>query len=572
MAVTATQVQNLYLAYFGRPAEPAGLTYWTAQTSATVDQVSAAFAQQTEYTATYGSLTRLQTIEKLYQNLFGRSAQSNELTYWNNSADVSVSKMALALTNGATGTDRLTLDNKVQFAASVTSTLSSTASAQETINATNSVSVTFNNAPYTNATIANYVAAVATANSGITQAQAAAQFYANASTNLQAILSPTLKGNATAFSINGVNTNNVDFKALTAGTIKLDAVGGAPAAVSIVIGANPTSNKATSVAFTGTTNGAEALTLSEANTTTKIVDTLTFNVSSIDTSTTAANKVLTLGLTDLTALKTIDASASSVGFTTAGVNDLTGLANLSSVKTGSGADTLTVATTAANAVALTVDTGAGNDTVTATAGSAALTVSTGDGVDILTLTTGNANLTANAGAGNDLVSLNAAASTVGTTHTAVIDLGAGNDTLKVTALTNLHNVPNQAAGTDSTTVTLLTQDLIKVSNFGAGDKLDLSTGVASFQALSTTGAANVAQATTLLAAATAAAADVNGAVPAGGGAVVAHTTTFQFGGNTYVLGADTDAGVGAGDGLIELTGFQGSFATTAGATGVFTAA
>jgi len=552
MAVTATQVQNLYLAYFGRPAEPAGLTYWTAQTSATVDQVSAAFAQQTEYTATYGSLTRLQTIEKLYQNLFGRSAQSNELTYWNNSADVSVSKMALALTNGATGTDRLTLDNKVQFAASVTSTLSSTASAQETINATNSVSVTFNNNPYTNATIANYVAAVATANSGITQAQAAAQFYANASTNLQAILSPTLKANATALPSNGVNTN-ADFKALTAGTIKLDAAVGA---ATIVIGATATSNKATSVAFTGTTNGAETLTLTEASTT-KIVDTLTFNVSSIDTSTTATNKVLTLGLTDLTALKTIDASASSVGFTTAGATDLTGLANLSSVKTGSGADTLTVATTAANAVALTVDTGAGNDTVTATAGSAALTVSTGDGVDILTLTTGNANLTASAGAGNDLVTLNAAASNGGTSHVTTIDLGTGNDTLKIGTFTNLHNT---AAG--GTTAALLAADLIKVANFGAGEKLDLSAfnGGDTYAALSSTGAANVAQATTLLAATQAAVNDVTALAGNAG----AHVTTFQYGGNTYVLHASNDTNVGTGDGLIELTGYQGSFAANAG--------
>lgn len=553
MAVTATQVQNLYLAYFGRPAEPAGLTYWTAQTSATVDQISAAFAQQPEYTATYGSLTRAQTINTLYQNLFGRAAQSNELAYWNSSTDVTIDKLALALTNGATGTDRLTLDNKVQFATSVTTASASTASVQD-VNSLFNQSVTINGTPY--ASVGAYVAATATATSGVSAAQAAAQYYAAANTSLQAIINPTLNGASSGFT--------ADFKAQTAGTIKLDGAVGPDA---IVIGATATSNKATSVAFTGNTNGAETLTLTEAAAAgSKIVDTLTFNVSSIDTSTTAANKVLTLVATDLTALKTIDASASSVGF----ASDVSSLANLSSLKTGAGADTLTVATTATGAVALTVDTGAGNDTVTATVGSAALTVNTGDGVDVLTLTTGNANLTVNAGAGNDLVTLNAVASTAGTTHTAVIDLGAGNDTLKVAALTNLHNVGTPATGTDNATATLLAQDLIKVSNFGAGDKLDLSSGVASFQALSTTGAANVAQATTLLAAATAAAADVTAA--AGGNAAAAHTTTFQFGGNTYVLGADLDTGIGAGDGLIELTGYQGSFAVTAGATGVLTAA
>ena len=45
MAVTTTQVQQLYLAYFGRPAEQAGLTYWTSQANANVTDISAAFAQ-----------------------------------------------------------------------------------------------------------------------------------------------------------------------------------------------------------------------------------------------------------------------------------------------------------------------------------------------------------------------------------------------------------------------------------------------------------------------------------------------------------------------------------------------
>lgn len=556
MAVTANQVQNLYLAYFGRPAEQAGLTYWTAQTSATVDQISAAFAQQPEYTATYGNLTRAQTINTLYQNLFGRVAQSNELAYWNNSTDVSVSKLALALTNGATGTDRLTLDNKVQFATLVTTTQGTAGTVDAVKTGFNPTVVTTSPAGAANTSYAGVAAYVAAFTSTtVTAAQAAAQYYALANTGLQATVSPTLTGTGSTLGA------GVDFKALTAGTITLNGANGTND-ISLA-----TTNKATSLSLTGTISAADASAITEVNGT-KIVDTLNVNVSSTAASTAAAtDKVLTLNVAGLTALKTIDASASSAGIN---LGTLDAQVSLTSVKTGAGADTLSINTTTGFTAGstVTIDTGAGNDTVTATAGAASLNISTGDGVDTLTLTTGNSNLTVNAGAGNDLVTLKAVASTAGTTHVTTIDLGAGNDTLKVgtanTEFANLHN----AANATTTNATLLAQDLIKVANFGTGDKLDLSSITDTFQALSTSGAANVAQASTLLAAATAAAADVNGTAAQ----LVAHTTTFQFGGNTYVLHADATAGVGANDGLIELTGFQGSFATTVGANGVYTAA
>ena len=575
MAVTATQVQNLYLAYFGRPAEQAGLTYWTAQTSATVDQVSAAFAQQTEYTATYGSLTRLQTVDKLYQNLFGRTAQSNELAYWNNSADISISKLALALTNGATGTDRLTLDNKIQFA-SVVTTSSGTAGTVDTVKAGFNPTV-FATSPAGVANtqyagVAAYVAAFTSAT--VTAAQAAANYYALANTSLQATLSPTITGNGNAQAV------PTDFKSQTAGTVNLS---GASGTHTITL---PDANKATAVSLAGTISAAEGLTFSESTTAgvTKIIDTLNVNVSSTSTSTDAATKVLTLNIPALTALKTIDASASS-----ASINLGTNLdtnTSLTSVKTGAGADSLSINTANFSAAAtVTIDTGAGNDTVTATVGAAALNISTGDGIDTLTLTTGNANLTVNAGLGNDLVTLLAKASNGGTSHVAVIDLGGGNDTLKIgnatTDFANLHGTG--AGGAGATTATLLAQDLIKVSNFNAGDKLDLSifsvtkADSDSFVALTAQGNTDVAASANLLAAATAAANSVTSAAnnitqAAPNGVVTAHVTTFQYGGNTYVLHADTTTGLNTGDGLIELTGFQGTFAATPGATGVLTAA
>lgn len=541
MAVTATQVQNLYLAYFGRPAEQAGLTYWTAQTSATVDQISAAFAQQTEYTTAYNGLTRTQTIDKLYQNLFGRSAASNELAYWNNSTDVSVSKLALALTNGATGTDRLTLDNKLQFAATVTNNAGATASASDVTTGFSSQAVTVGTGAnaVTYANVGAYVAAVATATSGISQSQAAAQYYTLANTAAVAGVSPTINAAYT-----GVNVPGVDFKGLTAGTIKLDGAAGPDA---ILIGANATSNKATALTLSGTTSAADTTTITEAATT-KAISALTVSVSSTNTGSVATDKVLTLGLTDLTALKTIDASASSVGIT----SDVSSLEALTSVKTGSGNDTITADTqvaAAANvgkAVALTVETGAGNDTISTKLGHAALTINAGDGNDIVNL---------------DGTALTQAQGAAVLAHTMSITLGAGNDSLNVSALGNLATSAALAANGATTAQkaaanTVLSDNAIKVTDFnGTQDTLTLTIGAnnGTFKALTAAQSGQVSQAGSLaeaLNAASVASQDANG------GAF--HSTAFQFGGNTYVY-ADTGAnGVSAGDGLIELTGYTGA--------------
>lgn len=539
MAVTANQVQNLYLAYFGRPAEQAGLTYWTAQANATVDQISAAFAQQPEYTTAYNGLTRTQTIDKLYQNLFGRSAASNELAYWNNSSDVTVDKLALALTNGATGTDRLTLDNKLQFASTVTTNAGSAASVSDVTTGFNSQSVTVGNTTYAN--VGAYVAAVATATSGISQAQAAAQYYSLANTAAVNGVTPVVVAGTTAI--------NTDFKGLTAGTVKLD---GAAGTDSITLGtaANGNNaavvNKVTALTLNGTISAADTTTVAEASTS-KIVSSLTVNVASTNTGNVQADKVLGLNLNDLTALKTIDASASSAGIN----SNVSSLEALTSVKTGSGNDTITADTqvaAAANigkAVALTVDTGAGNDTINVALGHAALTVNAGDG--------------------NDTINLNGAALATNAVlaHTMSITLGAGSDSLNVSALGNLATsaaLTNSSTSADKTAANgVLSDSAIKVTDFnGTQDTLSITFGAnnGTFKALTAAQSGQVSQAASLaealnLASTLAQEAGANNAV-------VNHSTAFQFNGNTYVF-ADTGAnGVGAGDGLIELTGYTGA--------------
>ncbi|MEJ8317313.1 DUF4214 domain-containing protein [Pseudomonas oryzihabitans] len=558
MAVTSTQVQSLYVAYFGRPAEPAGLTYWTSQTGATVDQVSAAFAQQTEYTSTYGGLTRSQTVSQLYQNLFGRSAAADELNYWVNSGDITVDRMALALVNGATGTDRLLLDSKVQYASSLTTNASSTAtvSSLNTAFDTPTTAVVINGTAY--ATQAAYLTAA-----GITASSTAAQVAAAQSTYLAAATSAVNATTAPVYVASTATAGNgqtvisatpadINFGSKTAGTIGLNAV-------DIDAGFTLVGTAATSLSVQGSVAASVAgntpsqvdLSFTAAAATTQF-NALNLNLTSAGT--TDATKLVGVNVTGLTELTSIDGSSSSAGLVISGN---TASANLATITLGSGADNITAITSATNAVAQTVNAGAGNDTIAATAVNAALTINGGAGNDNITAnvtSSSAANLVVNAGDGNDVVTVNAAFSSSTAAHTASITLGAGNDTLVVGTVANVGTIDLSTATGIAAANTQINANLVKVTDFSSSDVLDAPSTFAALnltQAANATGAASLAEAASVAVAA----AHANSAT--------ATTTAFQFAGNTYVV-TDASAGgtFGTGDGLIELTGYTG--ALTAG--------
>jgi len=94
-AATATAIQYLNLAYFGRPADPASLSAWPA-TGQTLEQIVLAFVGTAEYStntiepnsaaAPGGGRTFNDTnlIQTFYNRLFGRNASSTEVSGWAN--------------------------------------------------------------------------------------------------------------------------------------------------------------------------------------------------------------------------------------------------------------------------------------------------------------------------------------------------------------------------------------------------------------------------------------------------------------------------------------------------------
>lgn len=128
MALTTAQIQNAYVAFFNRPADVAGLNYWTSYNGSIADLFNA-FAGSQEYKSLFTGQNSTQVVNTVYQNLFGRSPDVAGLNYWVGQLDagkVTVGNIANAVNAGAQGTDKTIIDNKVAAATSFTTALDTT--------------------------------------------------------------------------------------------------------------------------------------------------------------------------------------------------------------------------------------------------------------------------------------------------------------------------------------------------------------------------------------------------------------------------------------------------------------
>ena len=75
---------RLYLAYFLRLPDAAGLSYWItkARGGTSLDTISEQFARSSEFTNRYGNLKDGDFIDQVYRNLFGRAADSSGMAHW----------------------------------------------------------------------------------------------------------------------------------------------------------------------------------------------------------------------------------------------------------------------------------------------------------------------------------------------------------------------------------------------------------------------------------------------------------------------------------------------------------
>lgn len=124
-------IQKLYVAYFNRPADFAGLNYWEGvleSNGGDLSVVSSAFAGTGEYKDAFEDMTSKEIVNQLYINLFGHDTSGDipGRDYWAKNLDdkvMTVAEAAAAIAGGARGTDLTAYNNKAAGAAAFTAAL-----------------------------------------------------------------------------------------------------------------------------------------------------------------------------------------------------------------------------------------------------------------------------------------------------------------------------------------------------------------------------------------------------------------------------------------------------------------
>jgi len=140
MALTESQIQELYVAYFGRPADVEGKAYWSGSSTgvSTVLEFAANMHSQSEFQDAYGSKKTATQVNQIYQNLFSRDADADGLNYWTGQiangslelAEIAVHLIWAAKNNTGGSADKTALENKVAAATEFTNDVAADATAQ----------------------------------------------------------------------------------------------------------------------------------------------------------------------------------------------------------------------------------------------------------------------------------------------------------------------------------------------------------------------------------------------------------------------------------------------------------
>jgi hypothetical protein len=118
VAIAIKQIHQLYLAYLGRPADPAGTSFYLDNPAWTLHSAAQAFeaAAESAYEASSGAAY----VDEIYRNLFNRGAEAAGSAYWLGevaAGRVSLAFLPMAILLGAQGQDAACVQNKLKIMA-----------------------------------------------------------------------------------------------------------------------------------------------------------------------------------------------------------------------------------------------------------------------------------------------------------------------------------------------------------------------------------------------------------------------------------------------------------------------
>jgi len=587
-------IQGVYLALFGRPADPLGLSFFNSVTNNGQNLAAVGnLASTPEYQARFAGQSNTQVINSIYLSLFNRDADLPGLTFYSAelaAGRLTINNVAIAIYDGALGADVAVRDRKEAAANAFTAAIDT---APEVLGYQGNAAAASGRA---------FISGVSTAAPTAAQVDAAVVAATSGSQstltiNLTSTVGEQVTGTAANETINGV----ISGAGTTNSTLNVgDVINGGSGLDTLNVtyvtqgvettptsgltaGASVSAVEIVNLNVSGVTVGGQVLTTLNSNNFAGVQQ--LWQIDSVVGGGTAANVTVGSGITagfrgagdalNLTVVQAAGAassialdgvtSGSAVNFaeTTAGTVKSINVSGSVALTGGQG-------NFQANASATTVDTFnvnlSSNGTVQYTGGGAnqLKTVSLAGSTGNLTFdatTSGNALNSITGGSGRDTITFSNA---VNNSATATINLGAGGDTL------NFSNSSSAAAG--ATTITLgaggdsvvftgggnlvavgsvanLTASLTTITDFSAAEDVLNVAGINGFNGRATQNLVN---------AAVAGAADLAAATTAA--AAVANTgnfglAVFEFGGNTYIFDDNNGgAAVQVGDGLIQLTG------------------
>lgn len=577
-------IQGVYVALFGRPADPTGLAYFNTVTKNGADLSAIGDLSSTkEYQSRFGTQNNVQIITSIYQSLFAREPEPDGLEFFTlqlSNGNLNIKNIAIAILDGARGNDLTVVNNKIATANLFTQSLDTAvevatytgdAAAAVARNLLKEVTTTVKTQAEVNTAIASLVTADNLGNAKVAFADAAAEnIVVGTGEKNTTDKNDTITGDATNWQ---PASDKVD------GGFGVDTFNGTVAATGLSLGVDGLK----SVEIVNlTATAASDINLANAKQATQV-----WNVAGTVTDQNLAVTGLALGTT-VGVKGNVDGASSTFTFDgNSGTTDAVSLVLDAAVSTSTsgvviaGIETLNVSNTGTSSVALTAAdakavnvTGAGELTLT-TAGAAQVaetfnasaftgkltatlsgetvlkSVIGGTGVDSITVDTNQTNdLTVSTGAGNDTITVatNTPAATAAT-KSVTLTGGAGNDLFSIAKVGNVQLVDTNAN---------FIKTLVTITDF------DKSSDVIKFDALSAATPlnnvirGNISAATDLFEATKVAAAATNGGY-----------TTFVYQGDAYLF-AQSEAkdatgsnALTANDTLIKVTGISDLSAFTA---------
>lgn len=123
-------IQGVYVALFGRPADPTGLAYFNSITNNGQNLAAIAnLAGSAEYQQRFAGQTNVQIVNSIYRSLFNRDADVAGLNFFVaglNNGTFKINDIAIRILDGAQGSDRTIVDTKIAAANAFTAALDTT--------------------------------------------------------------------------------------------------------------------------------------------------------------------------------------------------------------------------------------------------------------------------------------------------------------------------------------------------------------------------------------------------------------------------------------------------------------